>query len=127
MASLEEADRFSGHFGVFLVRAGRIRRDLGDHIVGLHQVVGNHVVLDFLARDVGQHHPVDLDAGGQGLTGLAHHLRVIVAVVDDIDVLVGETVLAHDGTDTVGPPTAGLEIGNDIHASSKAPDRSGAT
>jgi hypothetical protein len=69
-----------------------------------------------LARHIGQHHAVDLDAGGKGLARLAHHLGVALTVADDVDILVIEAILAEDGADAIGPTAGRLEIGFDCHS-----------
>lgn len=111
----KKTDRFSGHFGVFLIGAARIGGHAGRGIAGFHEVVAEQVIFDFFARNIGEHDAVDLDAGGKGLTGFLHHLGVIRAVVDDVDVFERQIVLPHDGADTIGPATGGLEIGFDDH------------
>src|SRR5471030_2778155 len=123
----EEADRFGGHLGVFLVGATRVGGDVDRGAGGFHQVVAEEVVFDFLARNVGDHHAIDLDAGGQRLTGLLHHFRVVGAVVDDVDVLVRQAVLAQDGTHSVGPAAGRFEIGFDNHELNVGTDKSGAS
>src|SRR3954464_5160365 len=40
LSVLKEADRFSRHFGMFVVRARRIGRYIGTDFIGLHQIVG---------------------------------------------------------------------------------------
>lgn len=111
---------------MFLIGAARVGGHADRSVGGFHEVVAEQVIFDFLAGDIGEHHAVDFDAGREGLAGLLHHFRIIRAVVDDIDVLKREVVLAHDGADTVGPPTGGLEIGFDLHSVNVEGDRSGA-
>ena len=122
----KKADRFSGHFSVLLIGAARISGRAGGGIAGFHEIVAEQVIFDFLARDVGEHDAVNLDTRGKGLTGLLHHLGVIRAVVDDIDVLERQAVLAHYRADTIGPATGGLEVGFDDHVVSVCVDRRGA-
>ena len=122
----KKADRFSGHFSVLLIGAARISGRAGGGIVGFHESVAEQVIFDFLARDVGEHDAVNLDTRGKGLTGLLHHLGVIRAVVDDIDVLERQAVLPHNRADTIGPATGGLEVGFDDHVVSVCVDGRGA-
>ncbi len=86
---------------MFLVRAAGVGRHFDGFVHGFYEIVGEQVVFDLFAGDVGEHDAVDLDAGGKGLTGLGDHLGVVVAVVDDVDVLKREAVLAHDGAHAV--------------------------
>ena len=92
----------------------------------LYQVVAEQIVFHFLAGDVGQHHAVDFHAGGEGLAGLLHHFRVILAVVDDVDVRVGQTVLAQDSPHAIGPAAGRLEIGFDVHGDKLGAGENGA-
>ena len=46
--------------------------------------------------------------------------------VDTGYVLEGEAMLAHDGTDTVGPPAGWLEIGFDLHSVNVGVDKNAA-
>ena len=127
LSALEKTNSFSGHFGVFLVGAAGIEHSAGGGIGRFHEVVAEQVIFHFFTRDIGQHHPVDLDTRRKGLTGLGDHLGVVRAIVDDIDVLEGETVLFHDRTNAVGPTAGGLEIGFDLHDGIVATDNRGAT
>ena len=122
----KKADRFSGHFSVLLIGAARIGGRAGGGIAGFHEIVAEQIIFDFLARNVGEHDAVDLDTRGKGLTGLLHHLGVIRAVVDDIDVLERQIMLPHNRADTIGPATGGLEVGFDDHVVSVCVDSSGA-
>lgn len=115
-ASSKEADRFSGHFGVFFVGAAHVGGDAGRSIGRFNEIVAEEIVFNFFAGHVSKHHAINLDTGRKGLAGLLHHLGIVGPVVDDIDVLEGEAMLAHDGADTVGPPAGGLEIGFDLHS-----------
>ena len=122
----KKADRFSGHFSVLLIGAARISGRAGGGIAGFHEIVAEQVIFDFLARDVGEHDAVNLDTRGKGLTGLLHHLGVIRAMVDNVDVLKRQVVLVHDRAHTIRPPTGGFEISFDLHAVNVDVDKSGA-
>lgn len=112
---LEEAHGFGGHAGVFFVGAAGVGGGGVGGLGGFDEVVGEEVVFDLFAGDVGEHDAVNFDARGEGLAGLLDHLGVVVAVVDDVDVFVGETVFLEDGADAVGPAALGFEIGFDVH------------
>ena len=122
----KKADRFSGHFSVLLIGAARISGGAGGGIAGFHEIVAEQVIFHFLARNVGEHDAVDLNTRGKRLTGLLHHLGVIRAVVDDINVLERQAVLPHNRADTIGPATGGLEVGFDDHVVSVCVNRRGA-
>ena len=80
---LEEADRFRGHFGVLFIRAARVRGHTGRSIRRFYKIVAEQVVLDFLTRDIGEHHTVEI--------GL-------------VDAAVGTEVLVHAGVALVAVP-----------------------
>jgi len=48
---------------MFGVRAWGVRRRVGWLIGGLHETVREEVFFDLFTGDVGEHHPVNLDAG----------------------------------------------------------------
>jgi TRAP transporter 4TM/12TM fusion protein len=83
--SLKKAHGLCGHPFVFCVGATCVGGDVDARVAGFHEIVGEHVVLDLLAADVRKHDAVDLDTRREGLCGLANHLLVIRAVVDDVD------------------------------------------
>ncbi len=125
-ASSEEANRFSGHFGVLVVGATGVGRGVDGRVDRFNEVVAEKVVFDLFAGDVGEHHAVDLDARRERLAGLLHHLGVIRAIIDDVDVLERQVVLPEDRTDAIGPAAGRLKIGFDVHAVSVVVGKSGA-
>ena len=60
---------------MFLGGAPGVGGDVRLGVRRLHHVVGEHVILDLLTGNVGQHHAVDLDTGGERLAGLANAYR----------------------------------------------------
>jgi hypothetical protein len=109
-----------------LMTTSLIGGTLGQHIVGLNQVVAQEIIFHFLARDVGKHHAIHLDAGREMLAGLADHLLVVGLDIDDIHVLIGEGILAKHGTNAVGPSTGRLEISSNVHGRRLCVDKNGA-
>ena len=125
-ASSEEADRLSGHLSVLVVRATRVGRGVDGSVGRFHEGVAEQVIFDLFAGDVGEHHAIDLDARRKRLAGLLHHLGVIRAIVDDVDVLERQVVLPENRTDAIGSAAGRLEIGFDVHAVSVVVGKSGA-
>jgi len=120
----EKPDGLRLHLLMFGVRARRVRRRVGWLIGGLHETVCEEVFFDLFARDIGQHHAVNLDARGEALAGLLDHLGIVRRDINDIHVFEGEAVFAHDGADAVAPAAAGFEVGLDFeHASNMRPFR----
>ena len=60
---LEEADRFRGHFRVLFIRATRVGGDARFGVGRFNEIIAEKVIFNLLARNVGQHHAVDFDAG----------------------------------------------------------------
>ncbi len=125
VSELEEPDRPGcrrpGLPGVLLVGTTGIGRRVGRAVGGLDQIVGQEVILNLLARHVREHHPVDLDTRRKRLAGFRDHLCVIVAVVNDVDVLERQVVFAHDGAHAIGPAAPRFQVCFDVHDSLCSP------
>ena len=66
-----------------------------------YKVVRQEIIFNLFARNIGKHDAINLNAGRKRLTGLGDHLGVAVAIVDDVNVLKREAVLAQDGSNAV--------------------------
>jgi glycerate 2-kinase len=104
MAELER--RGLRHF----MGTGLIRRRVGLAVIGADEFVFQQICLDFLATDVGQHVAVDFDARAEHLAAFFDHLLALRRVVDDVAVLEGQVILAHDGAHTLAPTAGRFQI-----------------
>src|SRR5450755_4038046 len=96
--------------GFVLLRwAGSIQRYIAWSGVSLDQVVGDQVMFYFLAADIGQHVPVDLDAWREWLATFLLHFPTKCRVLDDVLFFVREFVLGQDCPDPIAPAAMGFQ------------------
>jgi len=110
-----EVDGQAGlHGGVLIVGAGGVGGDTGGSGVQLNEALGDEVMLEFIAGDVGKHSAVDLDAGREGLAALLLHLPAEGGILNDVLFGVGETIFAQYGANALAPATLGFEVSGDL-------------
>jgi len=97
-----------------LVRAWLVCGRICGALILLHEIIGDQISFDFLATDVRQHFAVNLDAGAEHLTAFFDHFLALGGLVDDISILVGEIVFAHDGADALAPAASRFQVSDDF-------------
>ena len=107
LASVPKLQRRSlRHF----VRARLICGRVGGALILLHEIIGDKIGFDFLSADVWQHAAINLDARTEHLAAFLDHFLALGGIVDDVAVLVGQIVFAHDGADALAPAAARFQV-----------------
>ena len=96
------------------MRARLVRWGVRLALIAGDEAVREQIGFDFLAADVGEHAPVDLDAGTEHLAAFLDHFLALDGVVDDVTILEWQVVFAHDGADTLAPAAGRFQIGDDL-------------
>jgi hypothetical protein len=102
--------RSLGHF----VRTRLVSGRVSGALIRVHEIVCDEISFDFLTTDIWQHFAIDLDTGAEHLPAFFDHFLALGRIVDDIAILVGQIVFAHDGAHALAPTTGGFQVSDDF-------------
>ena len=102
------------HCGVLGVGAGGVERYARVAVVVSYDIVFEHVTLDFLSRNVWQHHSVDFHTRAQLLPTALFHFPAKCGVLDDVFLGVRQFVFGKYGAHAVAPSANCFQVGCDL-------------
>jgi hypothetical protein len=101
-------------FRVLLIGARCIERNVCLGVARLHNPIVDQILFNFFAADVGQHLPVDIDAGRERLPAFGLHFPTKRRILNDVLFRERQIVFREHRPDTGAPAAIGLQVSCDL-------------